>query len=301
MVYRVASFYKFVQLPDYVEKQQAVLAYCQTQQIIGTILLAAEGINGSIWGTQGQIEAVLAFLRSDPRLADLDAKTVDQAQPPFDRLKVRLKKEIVTLGMPDVDPTQQVGTYVAPQDWNALITDPDVIVIDTRNTYEVSIGSFKGALNPETESFREFPDYVRAHLDPNKHRKVAMFCTGGIRCEKASAFMLSQGFQDVYHLEGGILKYLEDVPADQSLWQGECFVFDQRVTVEHGLTEGSYDLCVSCGQPISDADKASNDYEVGISCPHCFPTLTPEKRARQAEKKRQRALAKSRSSLPSQR
>jgi UPF0176 protein len=185
------------------------------------------------------------------------------------------------LGCPDADPSQQVGIYVEPQDWNRLISDPDVVVIDTRNQYEVDIGSFKGAKNPATRSFREFPIYVQQHLDPAQHKKVAMFCTGGIRCEKASAFLLSQGFQQVYHLKGGILKYLEDVPPDESLWQGECFVFDQRVAVQQGLEPGTHEMCLSCGHPISAADKASADYEAGISCPYCIADLTDEKRRRQ--------------------
>ncbi|HCF26633.1 MAG TPA: hypothetical protein DEV81_05370, partial [Cyanobacteria bacterium UBA11049] len=220
----VATFYKFVKLPDFAQKQQPILSLCQAQAVKGTILLAAEGINGTIAASRDSIDAVLSFLRSDPRLADLEHKESYADSPPFERLKVRLKQEIVTIGLPQVDPNEQVGTYVSPKDWNALISDPEVTVIDTRNDYEVSIGSFIGAQNPQTESFRQFPDYIRQNLDPTKHKKVAMFCTGGIRCEKASAFMLSQGFQEVYHLKGGILKYLEEVPEQESLWQGECFV-----------------------------------------------------------------------------
>jgi UPF0176 protein len=196
---------------------------------------------------------VLSFLRSDPRLADLEHKESFAAVQPFDRIKVRLKAEIVTIGVPEADPNAQVGTYIDPHDWNAVISDPDVTVIDTRNEYEVSIGSFQGADNPHTRSFRQFPDYVRTHLDPAKQKKVALFCTGGIRCEKASAFMLAQGFETVYHLKGGILKYLEEVPTDESLWQGECFVFDQRVAVQHGLEAGTHEMCRSCGHPISEA------------------------------------------------
>jgi UPF0176 protein len=212
----------------------------------------------------------LAQLRSDPRLADLEHKEASADVQPFDRMKVRLKREIVTLGMPEVDPSQQVGTYVTPQEWNALISDPDVTVLDTRNHYEVSIGSFQGAQNPQTRSFRQFPEYVQTHLDPTQHKKVALFCTGGIRCEKATAFMLAQGFEEVYHLKGGILKYLEEVPAEDSLWNGECFVFDQRVAVQHGLEVGTYDMCTACGYPISELDKASPHYQVGVSCLHCF-------------------------------
>lgn len=283
----VATFYKFVNLPDFAQKQQSILSLCQAQAVKGTILLAAEGINGTIAASRDSIDTVLSFLRSDSRLADLEHKESYTDSPPFERMKVRLKQEIVTIGLPQVDPNEQVGTYVSPKDWNALICDPEVTVIDTRNDYEVSIGSFKGAQNPQTESFRQFPDYIRQNLDPAKHKKVAMFCTGGIRCEKASAFMLSEGFQEVYHLKGGILKYLEEVPEQESLWQGECFVFDERVAVAQGLALGSHEMCLSCGHPISDEDKTSSKYEEGISCPHCFEQLTEEKRKRQQAKQRQ--------------
>lgn len=286
----IATFYKFVRLPDFAEKQQPLLAYCQTQSIKGTILLATEGMNGTIAGSRGAVDAVLAYVRSDCRFADLEVKESYAEEQPFDRLKVRLKKEIVTFGIPEADPSQQVGTYVTPQEWNDLIADPDVLVIDTRNQYEVEIGTFERAQNPETASFREFPDFVRQRLNPAKHPKVALFCTGGIRCEKASAFMLRQGFQEVYHLKGGILKYLEEVSAEESLWRGECFVFDQRVAVQHGLAVGSHDLCLSCGYPISEVDKASAAYQVGISCPYCIDTLTEEKRSRQQEKLNQSRL-----------
>lgn len=286
----VAALYKFVSLPDFAEKQEPLLSYCQSQGIKGTILLAAEGINGTIAGSRQGVDSVLAFLRSDARLADLEHKESYSQTQPFERLKVRLKAEIVTMGLPEVDPNQQVGTYVSPQEWNDLISDPEVIVIDTRNDYEVNIGTFKTAQNPQTKSFRELPEYVSNNLDPNQHKKVALFCTGGIRCEKASAFMLSQGFTEVYHLKGGILKYLESVPAEESLWEGECFVFDERVAVRHGLELGSHELCFCCGYPISEQDKASPQYEEGISCPHCFDSLTPEKRLRQQEKWKQYRL-----------
>jgi UPF0176 protein len=287
----VATFYKFVSLSDFLEKQGSWLEYCIKQDVKGTILLAAEGVNGTLVGSRQAIDSVLTFLRSDPRLADLDHKESYTDSSPFDRMKVRLKREIVTLGVPEVDPNHQVGTYVSPEDWNTLLQDPEVIVIDTRNNYEVQIGTFEGAANPQIASFRQFPDYVRHHLDPAKHKKVAMFCTGGIRCEKASSFMLSQGFQEVYHLKGGILKYLEEVPAQESLWQGECFVFDQRIAVKPGLVEGTYDLCRSCGHPISEADKTSIHYQEGISCPYCFDHLTAEKKARQEARQRQFELA----------
>lgn len=284
----VATFYKFVKLEDYQEKRESLLNFCQQQDIKGTILLAAEGINGTIWGTRQAIDAVLKLLRSDSRLADLEHKESYSESSIFERIKVKLKKEIVTLGLPEIDPSDRVGTYVNPQDWNKIIADPDVIVIDTRNEYEVSIGTFKGAIDPKTSSFKEFPDYVTQNLNPDRHKKIAMFCTGGIRCEKASSLMLSKGFQEVYHLQGGILKYLEEVPPEESLWQGECFVFDDRVAVKEGLEEGNYQMCPSCGHPISETDKNSSKYEEGISCPYCFDELTPEKRARQEMKNRQK-------------
>lgn len=283
----VAAFYKFVRLPDFAEKRDPLLSHCEAQGIRGTILLAAEGINGTIAGSRQAIDSVLSFLRSDPRLADLEDKESSADSQPFDRMKVRLKKEIVTLGLPEIDPNEQVGTYVSPEEWNQLISDPEVTIIDTRNDYEVTVGTFRGAQNPKTASFRQFPDYVRNHLDPSKHKKVALFCTGGIRCEKASSFMMAQGFQEVYHLKGGILKYLEEVPSQESLWQGECFVFDQRIAVSHGLEAGTHDMCPSCGHPISEDDKTSPHYQEGISCPYCFDSLTEEKRSRQEARQRQ--------------
>lgn len=288
MGWTIATFYKFVKLPDYAALQAPYLQLCEGAGVKGTILLAVEGINGTLAGTRNAIDTVLAELRSDARLADLEAKTAIAQEIPFERMKVKLKREIVTLGVPEVDPTQQVGTYVPPQEWNQVIADPEVLVLDTRNDYEVEIGTFQGAVNPHTHSFREFPAYVQTHLDRGQHRKVAMFCTGGIRCEKATAYLLSQGFEQVYHLKGGILKYLEEVPEAESLWHGECFVFDERVAVRHGLEPGSYDLCLACGYPIRSDDKTSPHYEPGISCPHCYNTLTPEKRARQEERQRQR-------------
>ncbi len=268
----VASFYKFVHLPDFAAKQQPLLSYCQAQGVKGSILLAAEGINGTIAAiSQQSIDAVISFLRSDLRLKDLEYKLSSAQSPPFERMKVRLKREIVTLGLP-VDPNQQVGTYVSPQEWNAIVNDPDVTIIDTRNDYEVNIGTFKRAQNPNTSSFNQFPEYINQHLDPAKHKKVALFCTGGIRCEKASSLLLSQGFAQVYHLKGGILKYLEEVPTSESLWQGECFVFDERVALQHGLQPGTYQLCRSCGNPVAQKDLASAPHQ-DIACPHCGPNL----------------------------
>lgn len=286
----VAALYKFVSLPDYRELQAPLLSFCRLQEIKGTLLLAQEGINGTIAGYRQQIDAVLAFLRADSRFIDLEHKESYTETPPFERMKVRLKKEIVTLGLPEINPNEKVGIYVQPEAWNDLISNPEVTVIDTRNDYEVTIGTFKGAENPQTQTFRDFPQYVKQHLDSSKQKKVALFCTGGIRCEKASSYLLSQGFEEVYHLKGGILKYLEAVPPEESLWEGECFVFDERVAVDHGLEIGSHELCFCCGHPISDADKSSPKYEEGISCSECFDSLTEEKKLRQQEKWKQYQL-----------
>lgn len=286
----VAALYKFVSLPDYRELQAPLLSFCRLQEIKGTLLLAQEGINGTIAGYRQQIDAVLAFLRADSRFTDLEHKESYTETSPFERMKVRLKKEIVTLGLPEINPNEKVGIYVQPEAWNDLISNPEVTVIDTRNDYEVTIGTFKGAENPQTQTFRDFPQYVKQHLDSSKQKKVALFCTGGIRCEKASSYLLSQGFEEVYHLKGGILKYLEAVPPEESLWEGECFVFDERVAVGHGLEIGSHELCFCCGHPISDADKSSPKYEEGISCSECFDSLTEEKRLRQQEKWKQYQL-----------
>ncbi len=290
----VAALYKFVSLPDYQQLQPDLLAFCQAQAVKGTLLLAEEGINGTIAGSRAGIDAVLAYLQADARLADLEHKESYTDEAPFLRMKVKLKKEIVTMGVSGISPTLQAGTYVEAKDWNALISDPDVLLIDTRNQYEVDIGTFKNAINPQTTNFREFPDYVSQTLDPAKHKKVAMFCTGGIRCEKSTAYLKNQGFAEVYHLKGGILKYLEEVPKEESLWQGECFVFDQRVAVDHGLAEGSYEQCFACRHPVSEADKASPEYEPGVSCPHCYAQKSDDQRARAAERHKQVQLSKAR-------
>jgi UPF0176 protein len=278
----VAAFYKFVELPDRQIWQQRLLALCQDQGIKGTILLAIEGINGTVAGSRVAIDALLVELRADPRFADLAVKEADTAlDSTFERLKIKLKSEIITMGQPEADPSVRVGTYVDPADWNRLIQDPDVLVIDTRNELEVSIGSFPRADNPHTSTFREFPDYVQQSLDPAQHKQIAMFCTGGIRCEKASAYMLAQGFEQVYHLKGGILNYLETVPAEESLWSGECFVFDQRVAVTHGVEDGSYTACLSCGWPIGAADReAARQNPEGGACPRCHNGLTPARFSR---------------------
>lgn len=287
----VAALYKFASLPDYKLMQQPLLDVCNSHGLKGTLLLAQEGINGTVAGSRKGIDSLLQHLRADTRLADIEHKESYADEMPFYRMKVRLKKEIVTLGVPGIDPNKKVGTYVPPEAWNQLISDPDVVLVDTRNSYEYEIGTFKGALDPHTETFREFPEFVSKHLDPSKHKKVAMFCTGGIRCEKASSFMLEQGFEEVYHLQGGILKYLEKVPAEESLWQGECFVFDQRVAVKQGLELGEHVLCHSCRHPVSPDETQSPEYEEGVSCPHCFASLSEEKRRSAAERQRQVELA----------
>ena len=291
MSYLIATFYKFVALSELEATRRHLLASCQAKEIKGTIILAEEGINGTIAGTSKAIADVMENIRSIAGLAglaDLEYKESTSAKLPFAKLKVKIKPEIVTLGMPQVNPTKQVGTYVTPQHWNQIISDPEVVVIDTRNDYEVELGSFKRAKNPQTESFREFPEYVAQNLDPQEHPKVAMFCTGGIRCEKASSYLLSQGFKEVYHLRGGILKYLAEVSPQESMWRGECFVFDGRVAVKEGLETGSHELCYACGHPISEADKNSPQYESHISCPHCYHQLTPEKKLRQVNRRRAR-------------
>jgi len=290
----VAALYKFVSLPDYKEIQPVLEDRMAEFDIRGTVLLAREGINGTIAGSRSSIDSLLTWLRNDPRLSDLVHKESYTDTMPFLRSKVRLKKEIVTLGVPEVDPASTVGTYVEPKDWNALIQDPDVVLIDTRNDYEVQIGTFKNAVNPKTESFREFPEFTKAFLGEHQQSKIAMFCTGGIRCEKSTAFLKSQGFDEVYHLKGGILKYLEDVPADESLWEGECFVFDDRVAVNHDLEKGQYDQCHACRRPITEEDKTRPEYQRGVSCHFCHDQTTDEQRARYHEREKQIRLAESR-------
>ena len=296
--YLTAALYKFVSLPDYKTLQAPILEACNSNHIKGTLLLAEEGINGTIAGLAADIHRVLDYLRTDPlfanRLADLEHKESYAFEHPFYRMKVKLKKEIVTLGVPGVSPTKLVGTYIKPEDWNALISDPEVILIDTRNDYEVDIGTFKGAIDPKTTTFREFPEYVAKHFDKTKHKKVAMFCTGGIRCEKASSYMMDQGFEEVFHLQGGILKYLGTVPEAESLWQGECFVFDQRVAVKHNLEVGEFDQCYACRHPLSPAEMQSPHYTAGISCPYCYEKISDEKRASLTERQKQVILAKKR-------
>ncbi len=290
----VCALYKFVTLEDFEAKRQPLLDVMLENDVKGTLLLASEGINGTVAGTRQGIDNFLAWLKQDERLIDLDHKESFDESMPFYRTKVKLKKEIVTMGVEGIDPKEVVGTYVKPKDWNALISDPDVVLVDTRNDYEVAIGTFKGALDPKTETFREFPEYVEKKLDQKKHKKVAMFCTGGIRCEKSTAYLKEQGFEEVYHLEGGILKYLEEVPKDETMWQGECFVFDNRVAVDHDLNKGQYDQCHACRMPILEEDKEHHQYEKGVSCHHCYDKQTPEQRKRYSERERQMQLAKKR-------
>lgn len=296
--YLAVALYQFVHLPDFVERQAPLQACCDRHGVKGTLLLAQEGINGTIAGPEAGVRAVLTYLRSDPKLVDLPHKESWSDKPPFNRMKVKLKKEIVTLRVPELDPNKTVGQYVKPADWNALLADPSVVVIDTRNDYEVAIGTFKGAINPNIKNFVQLPAWLDAQEDLQgeaaKKTKVAMFCTGGIRCEKSTALMKMRGFEEVYHLEGGILKYLEEIPPEQSVWEGECFVFDERVSVVHGLEVGSHELCRSCRWPLSDADKQSQHYVRGVSCAHCHDQRTPEQKAQMAERQRQVELAEAR-------
>ncbi|PCJ16096.1 MAG: hypothetical protein COB04_11635 [Gammaproteobacteria bacterium] len=290
----VSALYRFVALENFSDLREPLLEVMLENQVTGTLLLAKEGINGTIAGTEQGVNAVLAWLKSDPRLASLSHKESYCDVMPFYRTKVKLKKEIVTMGVEDIDPREVVGTYVKPKDWNNLISDPEVLVVDTRNHYEVKIGTFKDALNPETETFREFPQYVSENLDPTKHKKVAMYCTGGIRCEKSTAYLKQQGFDEVYHLEGGILKYLEEVPEQESLWEGECFVFDNRVAVDHSLEKGQYDQCHACRMPITEQEKTSEHYVQGVSCGYCVDQYSDEQRKRFADREKQMQLANQR-------
>lgn len=297
MTYTIHALYKFVPLPDFREIRDALYACCTESGVIGTILLAEEGINGTIAGSEAGLAAVWGFLRADDRFADIVPKVSQAKALPFYRMKVRLKKEIVTMGVEGIDPSREVGTYLTPEEWNQLIRDPELRLVDTRNDYEVSVGSFPGAENPHTESFRDFPDYVQQNLDPVRDKKVAMYCTGGIRCEKASAYLLQQGFEQVYHLRGGILKYLEDIPPEESVWQGECFVFDNRTTVDHALKEGKWGQCYACRRALKEGDVESDAYEKGVSCPACFDSTSEKQKSRAREREHQMELAKARNQL----
>lgn len=287
----VAALYRFARFPDPAGLRQPLLDLCAANGVRGTLLLAGEGINGTIAGSEDGLAAVIAHIRTLPDCAELAPKYSHATTMPFHRLKVRLKREIVTMGEPEIDPLGGVGTYVAPAEWNALIDDPDTVVIDTRNAYEVKVGSFAGAIDPQTEAFSDFPAWARANRPALEGKKVAMFCTGGIRCEKSTAFLKAEGLTDVFHLEGGILKYLEEVPPEQSRWEGECFVFDERVAVGHGLAPGTHELCRGCRMPVSPEDRASPLFEEGVACPACAATSDTTKRAAAAERHRQVKLA----------
>ena len=292
------AFYGFTAMEGLPALQQELKALAEQGSVRGTILLAEEGVNGTISGPDAGVTAVLDRLRQLPGLGGLEAKFSRAEQQTFHRLKVRLKREIVTMGCPTVKPAEQVGTYVPPEQWNALIADPDTLVVDTRNRYEVEVGSFAGAIDPGTESFREFPAWVEQTLRPlveaTQPKAIAMFCTGGIRCEKSTAYLLQQGFENVHHLQGGILKYLEEIPEERSSWQGECYVFDQRVSVNHQLQPGSYSLCHACGLPVSPVQRLEPSYREGISCPHCIDRFSDADRERFAERQRQMHLARER-------
>ena len=293
---KVAALYRFASFAQPEVLQPQIADWCAEHGLKGTILVATEGINGTVAGSAAGIDAVVVLLRTLPDCADLDVKYSHAVEMPFYRMKVRVKKEIVTMGIDGIDPTRQVGSYVQPEDWNALISDPDTILIDVRNDYEVAIGTFEGAVDPKTKTFTEFPEWFREHRDElaEGKTKFAMFCTGGIRCEKSTAFLKSEGIDEVYHLKGGILRYLENIPEAKSKWQGECFVFDERVSVKHRLELGEMELCHACRDPISQADKASAHFIEGVSCPACFAERSEDDRGRFAERQRQIALAKKR-------
>ncbi|MDD7984069.1 rhodanese-related sulfurtransferase [Lentisphaera marina] len=293
-MYTVCALYKFVRLENYQEMREPLNQVMESNEVRGTLLLANEGINGTIAGPAKGIEAVLNYLNKDCGLEPIEYKNSFSEKAPFKRTKVKLKKEIVTMGVEGIDPLQSVGTYVKPSEWNELISDPEVVLVDTRNDYEVGIGTFQNALNPNTESFREFPKYVKENLDPEKNKKVAMFCTGGIRCEKSTAYLKEQGFEEVYHLQGGILKYLEEVPKEETMWEGECFVFDDRVAVNHDLDKGQYDMCHACRFPITKEDQEHALFEIGVSCPHCHAKTSEAEKSRFRERQHQMQLAEKR-------
>lgn len=290
----IAALYAFAPLEQFEALRGPLQDLCEAQEVVGTLLLASEGVNGTIAGPRAGIDTVLGYLREQPGLEGLEAKFATAAQSPFGRMRVRLKQEIVTMGVEGIDPLREVGTYVEPEDWNALISDPEVLLIDTRNAYEVRIGTFEGAVDPGTACFRDFPQWVKENVDPAKHKKVAMFCTGGIRCEKATGLMLQEGFSEVYHLKGGILRYLETVPEASSKWEGECFVFDRRVSVDHALQPGRHVLCFGCQEPLAPEELEHADYEEGVCCHRCAPTLDPAARKSRRDRMRQLTLAKAR-------
>lgn len=290
----IAALYGFAPLEEHESLQRPLQDLCEAHGIVGTLLIAPEGVNGTVAGPGAGIEQLLAFLRELPGLEELEAKYASAAKAPFGRMRVRLKQEIVTMGVPGIDPLERVGTYVEPEAWNALVDDPEVLLIDTRNDYEVRIGTFSGAVDPKTKSFRDFPAWVAENVDPSKHKRVAMFCTGGIRCEKATSLLLREGVSEVYHLKGGILRYLEKTPQDASRWEGECFVFDRRVAVDHALRPGTHVLCFGCLEPLAPDELRHPDYEAGVCCHRCVDALDEETRGRRRERMRQIAAAKAR-------
>ncbi len=295
--YLVAAFYKFVPLPDYVGMKAPLSQRCEDLGLLGSILLAEEGINGTVSGAEEKVRRLFERLAQDPRFADLSFKESWTDEQPFYRMKVRLKKEIVSMGVAGIDPNRVVGKYVSPENWNQLIGREDVRVIDTRNDYEVHLGRFAGAENPNTRSFRDFPEWADTHLDPARDKHVAMYCTGGIRCEKATSYLVSRGFENVYHLDGGILNYLERTDPAETTWEGDCFVFDNRVTVDHRLEEGDFNVCPACRMPLTEEDLSAPEYELNVSCPRCFDRLTDEKREGLLERARQIELAEKRGEL----
>ena len=294
----IASFYKFIDWSDFQEKKPVLEKICRQNNIVGTILLAPEGINGTISGSQEEILTTIEELKKDSRLSDLESKFAEALGETFKRMKVRLKKEIVSMGKENVNPGQITGTHVSEEEWNQIIQDPNTLIVDTRNEYEHAIGSFEGSVNPKTNSFRQFPKWVEKQLKPlmekQNKKKVAMFCTGGIRCEKASSYLLQEGYEEVFQLQGGILKYLENIEPKNSLWEGECFVFDERVSIQHGLVEGNYSMCHACRMPIDDIDIKSKKYIEGISCPNCYDIHSDERKQRFTERQKQINLAKQR-------
>ena len=295
---KVASFYRFLDLSDPQEFKNALQSICDEQGLLGTVLVANEGFNGSITGDESAIGHVFEWIEETLELdSPVEARWNAVSEPPFRRMRVKLKKEIVTLGRPDILPHKQTGTYVSGEKWNELISNPDVVVIDTRNSYEFEVGTFPRAIDPKTDSFREFPEFAQKLAETSKDRPLAMFCTGGIRCEKATALMLELGFEEVYHLQGGILKYLEEMPTQENQWDGECFVFDTRVAVDRDLAEGGYVQCHACRRPLSTEEMASPDYQEGVSCPKCINDLDEERAAGLRERQRQIELARERGDI----
>ncbi|MGI9535292.1 MAG: rhodanese-related sulfurtransferase [Thermodesulfobacteriota bacterium] len=290
----IVSLYKFVQIEEAEQFRIELLEKCNSFGIKGTFIIAPEGINGTVAGSKNSIDSIIGCLSDDKRFRDIECKYSYDVKIPFYRMKVKIKDELIPIGIDGIDPRKMVGKYVMPGEWNEIIQDPETLVIDVRNEYEIDVGTFKGAISPGTNNFREFPEFVSKNLDPNKHKKIAMFCTGGIRCEKASSFMVGEGFSNVYHLKGGILKYLEDVPGEKSLWQGECFVFDNRTSVDHDLENGVYDLCHNCRYPVSPEDMDSKYYVKGVSCPRCYDTITESRKKSLEERNKQIRIAKQR-------